>query len=96
MADNYFTLVCDDEPKSVVVTDSGPHVLEVAKLLRRLLGLSLWRGKNLLGQLPATILENVSEDVAETVAREFREAGARAEVQPWKRPLPVTRIRPAP
>ncbi|WP_046732023.1 50S ribosomal protein L7/L12 [Streptomyces humi] len=44
MADEYFSLVCDDVPHDVVLTDPGVRVLEVAQVVRRLTGLSLWRG----------------------------------------------------
>ncbi|MFE4393042.1 MULTISPECIES: ribosomal protein L7/L12 [Streptomycetaceae] len=77
----YGELVCDEGPISVVVTDPGPHVLEVAKAVRRRTGLSLWHGKLLLGRLPATILDDVTSDLAEAVAGELRAAGASVEVR---------------
>ncbi|MET8630050.1 ribosomal protein L7/L12 [Kitasatospora sp. NPDC004669] len=77
----YVELVCDEEPNRVVLTDPGPHVLEVAKVIRRRTGLSLWHSKLLLGQLPATVAEDVSSDLAGATADELRAAGAAVEVQ---------------
>ncbi|MFG2905452.1 ribosomal protein L7/L12 [Kitasatospora sp. NPDC048286] len=81
MAVLYVELVCDVEPIRVVVTHAGPHVLEVAKVVKRRIGLSLWHGKGLLGRLPATILVGVTSDVAEAAADELRAAGATVEVR---------------
>ncbi|MER7758024.1 ribosomal protein L7/L12 [Kitasatospora sp. NPDC097643] len=80
MAVQYMTLVCDEKPNRVVVTDPGPRPLEVLKAIRWRTGLSLWHGKLLLGRLPATICEDVSSDVAEKTVNELRAAGAVAEV----------------
>ncbi|MFH9353148.1 ribosomal protein L7/L12 [Kitasatospora sp. NPDC017646] len=77
----YFTLVCDEEPNRVVVTDPGPHTLEVLKVIRRRTGLSLWHGKVLISRLPATLLEDVASDVAAATVEELRAVGATVEVQ---------------
>ncbi|KDN88198.1 ribosomal protein L7/L12 [Kitasatospora cheerisanensis] len=81
MADEYAMLICDDWPNAVVLTDSGPHTIEVVKVLRRRAGLSLWHSRSLLDRLPATILYDVPQEVAEATVRELLEAGAKAEVR---------------
>lgn len=73
-----FLLVCDDVPHTVVLTDSGPRAIEVVKLLHRRTGLSLWRCKSLVSELPTSILENVPEEVATAMVAELREVGAEA------------------
>ncbi|KIQ65516.1 hypothetical protein TR51_16785 [Kitasatospora griseola] len=82
MADVYAVLICDNAPNAVVLTHSGPHSIEVVKVLRRWTGLALWDSRLLLDRLPATILEDVTRETAEAAVRELREAGARAEVRP--------------
>ncbi|AZQ35668.1 ribosomal protein L7/L12 [Streptomyces cyaneochromogenes] len=81
MADEYFLLVCDDVPHDVVLTDPGIRVLDVARVVRRLTGLSLWRSKDLATQLPAVILVGVPQEDAEAAATALREVGAQAEVR---------------
>lgn len=81
MADLYVTLECGEPPNTVVLTDPGPNVLEVLKVIRRRTGLSLWHGKVLIGQLPVTVLEDVPADLAEAMASELRAAGAAADVR---------------
>ncbi|GAA4044607.1 ribosomal protein L7/L12 [Streptomyces shaanxiensis] len=81
MADEYFLLVCDDVPHDVVLTDPGIRVLDVARAVRRLTGLSLWRSKVLATQLPAVILDSVPQEDAEAAVTVLREVGAQAEVR---------------
>ncbi|WP_078662358.1 ribosomal protein L7/L12 [Streptomyces bicolor] len=64
MADEYFSLVCDDIPHDVVLTDPGARVLDVAHVVRRLTGLSLWHSKVLATQVPAVLLDGVPQDDA--------------------------------
>ncbi|MFJ6135286.1 ribosomal protein L7/L12 [Kitasatospora sp. NPDC092286] len=71
MTGKYFLLICDDVPNAVVLTDPGPHPVEVVKLLRRRTGLSLWHSKSLISRLPATGLEDVPQEVAEATVREL-------------------------
>ncbi|MGQ5635807.1 MULTISPECIES: ribosomal protein L7/L12 [unclassified Streptomyces] len=73
-----FLLVCDDLPHSVVLTDAGPRAIEIVKLLHRRTGQSLWHCKSLISHLPATVLENVPEEVAAAMVAELHEAGAGA------------------
>ncbi|MFJ3304455.1 hypothetical protein ACIPSA_15270 [Streptomyces sp. NPDC086549] len=53
----YVTLVCDDVPKDVVLTVPGARVLDVAQVVRRLTGLSLWHSKVLTDRAPVVILD---------------------------------------
>ncbi|MEV0190582.1 ribosomal protein L7/L12 [Kitasatospora purpeofusca] len=76
-----YELICDNVPNAVVLTDFGPRVIEVVKVLRRRAGLTLWQGRSLLDRLPATVLEDVSEERAEATVRELLAVGARAEVR---------------
>ncbi|MER7820219.1 ribosomal protein L7/L12 [Streptomyces sp. NPDC096153] len=76
-----FLLVCDDVPRTVVLTDSGPRAIEIVKLLRRRTGLSLWHCKSLISELPATILKNVPEEVATAMVAELHAAGATAHAE---------------
>ncbi|WP_394437104.1 ribosomal protein L7/L12 [Streptomyces sp. SGAir0957] len=81
MASESFLLVCDDLPYTVVLTDSGPRVIDVVKLLRTQTGLSLWRCKCLLDDLPTRIVEDVPEEVATVMAAELRATGAGAHAE---------------
>ncbi|WP_418961616.1 ribosomal protein L7/L12 [Streptomyces tritici] len=76
-----FLLVCDDVPHTVVLTDCGPRAIEIVKLLRTRTGLSLRHCKSLVSEPPATILENVPEEVATAMMAELRAAGAAAHVE---------------
>ncbi|MFF7982343.1 ribosomal protein L7/L12 [Streptomyces sp. NPDC007901] len=81
MADEYFLLVCDDVPHDVVITDPGVRVLDVAQVVRRLTGLSLWRSKALATQVPAVVLDARHPDDAAAAVAALRAAGARAETR---------------
>ncbi|MFF9280114.1 ribosomal protein L7/L12 [Streptomyces griseosporeus] len=82
----YFLLVCDDVPHDVVVTDPGPKPLAVARVVRGLTGLSLWRSKVLATNVPAVILDGVLEEEATAAVEALRGAGARAETRAWPEP----------
>lgn len=56
MTDEYVELVCDDVSHDAVLTDPGVRVLDVAQVVRRLKGLSLWHSKVLVTEVPAVIL----------------------------------------
>jgi large subunit ribosomal protein L7/L12 len=64
-----------------VLTDPGVRVLDVAQVVRRLTGLSLWRSKVLANQIPAVILVGVPQGDAEAAVMVLREAGAQAEAR---------------
>ncbi|MDG9707405.1 ribosomal protein L7/L12 [Streptomyces sp. DH10] len=78
MADEYVSLVCDDVPHDVVLTDTGVRVLDVVQVVRRLTGLSLWRSKVLATQIPAVVLVGVPQEDAEEAVTALREVGAQA------------------
>ncbi|MFE2580082.1 ribosomal protein L7/L12 [Streptomyces sp. NPDC059378] len=86
MADEYFLLVCDDVPNDVVLTDPGVRVLDVAQVVRRLTGLSLWRSKVLATRVPAVILDGVPQEDAEAAVAALRDVGAQAEVREQPEP----------
>ncbi|MFI1502572.1 ribosomal protein L7/L12 [Streptomyces platensis] len=77
----YFELVCDEASSTVVLMDPGPRAIEVVKALHRKTGLSLWHSKLLIRDLPATVLDDVPEELAATFATALREAGALVEVR---------------
>ncbi|MGW2701137.1 ribosomal protein L7/L12 [Streptomyces sp. NPDC001340] len=81
MAVEYFTLVCDDVPKDVLLVDPGASPLDVAQVVRRLAGLSLWRSKALVDQAPVVILDGIPEGAAGIAVAALRDAGARAEAR---------------
>ncbi|MFF4730339.1 ribosomal protein L7/L12 [Streptomyces mirabilis] len=82
----YFLLVCDDVPHDVLLIDPGTRVLDVAQVVRRLTGLSLWRSKVLATQVPATILDGVLQQDAEAAVAALRDVGAQAEVRAQPEP----------
>ncbi|MFI6725075.1 ribosomal protein L7/L12 [Streptomyces atratus] len=82
----YFLLVCDDVPHDVVLADPGARVLDVAQVVRRLTGLSLWRSKVLATQVPAMILDGVLQEDAEVAVAALRDVGAQAEVRAQPEP----------
>ncbi|WP_329350345.1 ribosomal protein L7/L12 [Streptomyces sp. NBC_01261] len=86
MADEYFLLVCDDVPHDVVLTGPGVRVLDVVQVVRRLKGLSLWRSKVLVTQVPAVILAGVPEEDAAAAVSVLRDAGAQAETREQPEP----------
>jgi large subunit ribosomal protein L7/L12 len=81
MADEYFLLVCDDVPHDVVLTDPGVRVLDVARVVGRLTGLSLWHSKVLATRTPAVVLDGVPQQDAEAAVAALRDAGAEAEAR---------------
>ncbi|WP_369184976.1 ribosomal protein L7/L12 [Streptomyces sp. Y1] len=81
MEGEYFALVCDGVPILVVLTDTGPNLLEAVKVVTRHTGLSLWHSKLLLGDLPATLLDDVTGDRAERLITDLRTVGAAAEIR---------------
>jgi large subunit ribosomal protein L7/L12 len=82
----YFLLVCDDIPHDVLVTDPGPEPLAVAHVVRGLTGLSLWRSKVLAMNVPAVILDGVTEEEATAAVEALRGAGAQAGTRAWPEP----------
>ena len=88
-----FLLVCDEVPHAVVLTDPCPDAIGVLQLVHRLTGLSLWRSKTLIGQLPAILLEDMPLETAESMVQDLLAAGAQAEVRRWDTPADSYRER---
>ncbi|MEU0275235.1 ribosomal protein L7/L12 [Streptomyces sp. NPDC006307] len=86
MTDEYILLVCDHVPHDVVLIDPGARSLDVAQVVRRLTGLSLWRSKVLAAQIPAVILDGVPQEDAEAAVTALRDVGAQAEVREQPEP----------
>ncbi|MGW4757692.1 ribosomal protein L7/L12 [Streptomyces chartreusis] len=86
MTVEYFLVVCDDVPHDVVLIDPGARVIDVAQVIRRLTGLSLWRSKVLATQAPAVVLNSVPEEYAVAAVSALRDAGAQAETRKRSEP----------
>ncbi|WP_330354937.1 ribosomal protein L7/L12 [Streptomyces chartreusis] len=86
MTVEYFLVVCDDVPHDVVLTNPGARVIDVAQVIRRLTGLSLWRSKILATQAPAVVLNSVPEEDAVAAVSALRNAGAQAETRERSEP----------
>ncbi|MFE7441631.1 ribosomal protein L7/L12 [Streptomyces chartreusis] len=86
MTVEYFLVVCDDVPHDVVLSDPGARVIDVAQVIRRLTGLSLWRSKVLATQAPAVVLNSVPEEAAVAAVSALRDAGAQAETRERSEP----------
>ncbi|KUO09244.1 ribosomal protein L7/L12 [Streptomyces sp. DSM 15324] len=91
-----FLLICDEIPQDIVLLDVGPRPLEVAKALRALVGVGLWRAKQIVTQMPPVRLaEGVGDDVTATWVGPLCDAGAVIELRtrwryrPGQGPLPV-------
>ncbi|MFB7620165.1 ribosomal protein L7/L12 [Kitasatospora sp. NPDC056181] len=79
----YFTLICDDIPHSVVLLDAGPSPLEVAKTFRAMADGGLWRAKQTVTDTPPVLLfERIEENAARRHAKDLRAAGASVTVVP--------------
>ncbi|MCT9090614.1 ribosomal protein L7/L12 [Streptomyces sp. ASQP_92] len=79
MEAQYFELICDDPPYSVVLTAMGVRRVDVLQALRRLTGLSLWRSKELTLHLPVVIFGDVAREAADAAVAVLQAAGADAE-----------------
>lgn len=77
----YVTVVCDDIPQTVVLTDVGARTLDVLQVVRRLTGMSIWHSKVLMDQAPVVIHDGIPEEAAESAVAALREAGAQADVR---------------
>ncbi|MEU9666535.1 ribosomal protein L7/L12 [Streptomyces bobili] len=81
MDDEYLLLVCDDVPHEVVLLDPGARMIDLARVVRRLTGLSLWRSKDLATRTPAAVLHGVPREAAEAAVAALRTVGAAAEAR---------------
>jgi large subunit ribosomal protein L7/L12 len=92
----HFLLICDEIPQDIMLVDVGPRPLDVAKVLRELVGGGLWRAKQKVTQAPPVRLaECVGDEAISKWVGPLRAAGAVIEVRTWWRyrpgqpPLPV-------
>ena len=65
----------------VVLAEVGASKLNVIKVVREITGLGLKEAKDLVESAPQKIKEAVSKEVAEDIAKQLTEAGAKAEVK---------------
>ena len=65
----------------VVLVEAGASKLNVIKVVRELTGLGLKEAKELVESAPKTIKEAVSKDMANDIAKQLTDAGAKAEVK---------------
>ncbi|MFJ3095566.1 hypothetical protein [Streptomyces hydrogenans] len=66
---------------AVQVTESGDGGPQALRAVAAVTGLSLWRSKLLLGNTPATVLEDSSLGAVVAVARRLRDSGVPAAVR---------------
>ena len=65
----------------VVLKAAGANKIGVIKVVRALTGLGLKEAKEIVDNAPKALMEAVSEDEAEKIAAELKEAGAEVEVK---------------
>ena len=65
----------------VVLVEAGASKLNVIKVVREITGLGLKEAKELVESAPKTIKEAISKDMANDIAKQLTEAGAKAEVK---------------
>ena len=65
----------------VILAEIGASKLNVIKVVREITGLGLKEAKDLVESAPQKIKEAVSKEVAEDIAKQLTEAGAKAEVK---------------
>ncbi len=65
----------------VVVVDGGSQKINIIKIVRDVLGLSLKDSKDFVDTLPKTLKESVSKEEAENLKKKFEDAGAKVEIK---------------
>ena len=65
----------------VILKSAGASKLNVIKVVREITGLGLKEAKELVESAPKTLKEAVSKDMANDIAKQLTEAGAKAEVK---------------
>ena len=65
----------------VVLKTAGANKIAVIKVVRALTGLGLKEAKEMVDGAPKTLKEAVSQDEAEKIAAELKEAGAEVEIK---------------
>ena len=73
----------EEGPKtvSVILTAAGANKVSVIKVVRTVLGIGLIEAKGLVDAAPKPIKENIQPDEAESLKKQFEEAGATVEIK---------------
>ena len=66
---------------TVVLTEVGEKKIEVIKVVRKLTNLGLKEAKDLVESAPATVLEAVPKEAAESARAELEAVGAKVEIK---------------
>ncbi|MBO4435004.1 MAG: ribosomal protein L7/L12 [Bacteroidales bacterium] len=65
---------------TVVLKEVGPHKVKVIKVLRTVLGVELKDAFSMLEEMPSVLLENATQEQAESLRTELEELGATVEI----------------
>ena len=65
----------------VVLTDAGANKINVIKEVRAITGLGLKEAKDLVEGAPQNVVENVSKQQADEIAKKLTDAGAKVQVK---------------
>ena len=65
----------------VVLTDAGANKINVIKEVRGITGLGLKEAKDLVEGAPQNVVENVSKQQADEIAKKLTDAGAKVQVK---------------
>lgn len=66
---------------NVVLTEAGANKVGVIKAVREITGLGLKEAKDLVEGAPQNVVENVSKQQADEIAKKLTEAGAKVQVK---------------
>ena len=66
---------------TVVLLEAGANKVSVIKAVRELTGLGLKEAKDLVEGAPQNVVENVSKQAADEVAKKLTEAGAKVQIK---------------
>ena len=66
---------------TVVLTGAGANKINVIKAVREVTSLGLKEAKDLVDGAPKNVKENVSKEEAETIKKQFTDAGATVEIK---------------
>ena len=64
----------------IILVEAGANKINVIKEIRTITGLGLKEAKDLVDGAPKTVKENVAKEEAETLKKQFEEAGATVEL----------------
>jgi ribosomal protein L7/L12 len=98
-ADNTLSFASPPKPKEVktesglyrvTLTDTGKRKIEVIKVLREATGIGLKEAKDLSESAPCVVVNNISRDEADTLARNLRNVGAQAKAHEGNAPVSLS------